>query len=96
MYNIFHFSFGYPKPESLTLSLLEFQIMYLAFFCLFLVIDGFEWIWMGIFYNNIQSILYFLKAPFLVLRFPTMINVINVIYKIAIYVYDTLLYSKCD
>ena len=29
------------------LSLMEFQVRYLALFCLFSVIDGFEWFWVG-------------------------------------------------
>ena len=52
------------------LSLLEFQVRYLAFFLLFSVIDGFDWFWVGIFRKNIQLMLELLKAPFLVLHFP--------------------------
>ena len=35
---------------------------------LFLVIDGFGWFWMGLLNKNIQLMLEFLKAPFLVLH----------------------------
>ena len=51
------------------LSLMEFQVRCLALFLLFSVIDGFEWFWMGSLHKNIQLMLEFLKAPFLVLHF---------------------------
>ena len=51
------------------LSLMEFQVRYLALFLLFLVIDNFEWFWMGSLHKNIKLMLEFLKAPFLVLHF---------------------------
>ena len=51
------------------LSLMEFQVRYLALFLLFSVIDGFEWLWMGSLHKNIQLMLEFLKAPFLMLQF---------------------------
>ena len=51
------------------LSLMEFQVRYLVLFFLFSVIDGFEWFWMGSLHKNIQLMLEFLKAPFLVLHF---------------------------
>ena len=51
------------------LSLMEFQVRYLVFFVLFSVIDGFEWFWMLSLHRNIQLMLEFLKAPFLVLPF---------------------------
>ena len=50
------------------LGLMKFQVGYLALFILFLVIDGFGWFWMSL-YKNIQLLLEFLKAPFLVLHF---------------------------
>ena len=50
------------------LSLMEFQVRYLALFLLFSVIDGFEWFWMESLHKNIQLMLRFLKAPFLVLH----------------------------
>ena len=46
------------------LSLMEFQVRYLALFLLFSVIDDFEWFWMESLHKN-----KFLKAPFLVLHF---------------------------
>ena len=51
------------------LSLMEFQVRYLASFLLFSVIDDFEWFWMGSLHKNIQFMQEFLKAPFLVLHF---------------------------
>ena len=51
------------------LSLMEFQVRYLALFLLFSVIDDFEWFWMESLHNNIQLMREFLKAPFLVLHF---------------------------
>ena len=35
------------------LSLMEFQVRYLIIFCLFLVIDSFQWFWMGNLHKNI-------------------------------------------
>ena len=51
------------------LSPKEFQVRYLALFLLFSVIDNFEWFWMESLHKNIQLMLEFLKAPFLVLHF---------------------------
>ena len=51
------------------LNLIEFQGKYLAVFLLFSVTDGCRWFWMGILHKNIQLMLEFLKAPFLVLHF---------------------------
>ena len=53
----------------INLSLMEFQVRYLALFLLFSVIDDFEWFWMEILHKNIQLMREFLKAPFLVLHF---------------------------
>ena len=44
------------------LSLIEFQVRYMALFLLFSVIDGFGWFWMEKLHRNIQLILEFLKA----------------------------------
>ena len=52
------------------LSLMEFQVRYLALILLFTVIDGFKGFWIESLYKNIQLLLEFLKAPFLVLHFP--------------------------
>ena len=49
--------------------LVEFEVIYLALFLLFLVIDSFEWFWMASLHKNIQLMLEFLKAKFLVLQF---------------------------
>ena len=51
------------------LSLMEFQVRYLALFLLFSVIDGFKWFWMESLHKNIQLMLEFLKASFLVIHF---------------------------
>ena len=51
------------------LSLLDFQVRYLAIFCLFTVIDGFKWFRMGNLHRNIWLIIEFLKAPFLIQHF---------------------------
>ena len=50
-------------------TLMEFQVRYLALFLLFLVIDSFEWFWMGSVHKSIQLMLEFLEAPYLVLHF---------------------------
>ena len=50
-------------------SLMEFQVRYLTLFLLFSVIDGFELFWMEILHKNIQLMLEFFMAPFLVLHF---------------------------
>ena len=52
-----------------SLSLMEFQVRYLALFLLFSVIDSFEWFWMESLHKNIQLMLELLKGPFLVLHF---------------------------
>ena len=70
------------------LSLTEFQVRYLVLFLLFSVIDSFKWFWMGSLHKNIQLMLEFLKAPFLVLHFSyyilmtflTMSSVIKPVY----------------
>ena len=49
------------------LSLTEFQVKYLALFLLFSVISGLQF-WMVNLHKNIQVMLEFLKAPFLVLH----------------------------
>ena len=51
------------------LSLMEFQARYLALFLHFSVIDSFQWFWMGSLHKNIELMLEFLKAPYLVLHF---------------------------
>ena len=52
---------------STNLSLLELQVSHFAFFP-FSVIDGFEWFWLESLHKNIQLMLGFLQAPFLVLH----------------------------
>ena len=48
------------------LSLMKFQVRYLALFIPFSVIDSFKWFWIESLHKNIQLMLEFLKAPFLV------------------------------
>ena len=51
------------------LRLLELQVKYLALFLLFSVNGSFERFWMGSHHRNVQLMLKFLKAPFLILLF---------------------------
>ena len=51
------------------LTLMEFQVRYLALFLLFSAIDGLKWFWMESLHRNIQLMLEFLQGPFLVLHF---------------------------
>ena len=51
------------------LSLMEFQVRYLALFWLFSVKGSFEWFCMESYHKFIREMLEFLKAPFLVLHF---------------------------
>ena len=66
------------------ISLTKFQVRYMALFCLFSLIDGFGWFWMGSLNKNSWLMLGFLKSPLLVLHysyhtlmsFPMMLSVI--------------------
>ena len=51
------------------LSLVEFQVRYLALFFPFSVINSFKRFWMEILHKNIQLMLEFLKGPLLFLHF---------------------------
>ena len=78
---------------------MQFQVRYLALFCLLSVIDGFGWFWMGSLHKNIYLMLEFPKASFLVLHFScnTLMTVPDdVICNIAFYADDTTLYSNFD
>ena len=68
------------------LSVMEFQVRYLALFFLFSGIDDFEWFCMESLHKNIQLLflLYISDLPE------------DVICDIAIYADDNTLYSKCD
>ena len=57
------------KARLLTGFGMQFFFRYLALFLLFSVIDDFKWFWMESLHKNIQLMLEFLKAPFLVLHF---------------------------
>ena len=78
--------------------LVEFEVIYLALFLLFLVIDSFEWFWMASLHKNIQLMLEFLKAPSLILHFSynTLMTFLMMLCDIAIYADDDTFYSKCD
>ena len=75
------------------LSLMEFQVRYLALFLLFSVIDSFKWLWMGSLHKNIQVMLEFFKAPFFVLHssYYTLITVLMVLSVILLYMLMILL-----
>ena len=79
------------------LSLMEFQVRYLALFLLFSVIDDFEWFWMESLHKNIQLMREFLKAPFLVLHFSyyTLMTFLMMLSVILLSMLMVLLYSKC-
>ena len=80
------------------LSFIEFQVRCLTIFCLFSVIDGFEWFWMESLQKNISVMLNFLKAPFLVLHFSHYSFDLpdNIICNIPISTDDTAFYSEYD
>ena len=75
------------------LSLMEFQVRYLALFLLFSVIDDFEWFWMENLHKNIQLMLEFLKAPSLVLHFSyyTLMTFLMMLSVVLLYVLMILL-----
>ena len=80
------------------LGLMKFLVSYLSLFCLFSVIDNFEWIWIWSLLKNIQLMLVFLEASFWVQHFPTTyINeLLDVFCNTAMYADDATLYSKWD
>ena len=69
------------------LSLMEFQVRYLAMFFLFSVIDSIEWFWMESLHKNIHLIMEFLRLHYWSYTFLLYINDLpdNVICNIAIY-----------
>ena len=75
------------------LGLMEFRVRYLALFRLFSLIDGFDWLWMESFLENIQLMQKFLKTFFLQhINDPPYV----VICSTDICDDDTTFYSKCD
>ena len=76
-------------------SLMEFQIRYLALFLLFSVIDCFRSFWMKSRHKNIQLMLEFLKALFLLLHFSyyTLITFLMMLSVILLYMLMMLLPS---
>ena len=80
------------------LSLMDFLVMYLAWFCFFSLIDGFKWFWMVSHQKNIQLMMAFLQTSFLVklFSFCTLAKLPDdVTSNIAIYADDTSLTFKC-
>ena len=72
---------------------MEFQVRYVALFLFFSVIDGLEWFWVRNLHKNIQLMLEFLKAPFLVLHFSyyTLITFLTILSVILLYMLMILL-----
>ena len=68
------------------LSLMEFQVRHLASFLLFSVIDDLESFWMGSLHKNIQLVLEFLKAPFMLQHFSyyTLITFLTILFVILL------------
>ena len=79
------------------LSLMAFQVSYVALLLLISVIDSFEWFWVGSCHKNIQLMLEFFKAPFVVLHFYLLyINDLSDDVICDICAGDKTLYSKYD
>ena len=81
------------------LSLMEFQVRYLALFLLFSVIDSFKCFWMESLYKNIKLMLEFLKAPFLVLHvlyYQLMTCLMTDNISVIVLFMLIILLSKCD
>ena len=81
------------------LSLVEFQVRYLALFLFFSVIGGFGWFWMENLHKNIQLMPEFLKGPFLVLHFSyyTLLTFLMMLSVILLSMLMILLSNlKCD
>ena len=62
------------------------------------VIDGIEWFWMRGLWLNMQLMLDFLKAPFLVLRvsYYTSLTFLMIFSNFVIYADNTIVHSKFD
>ena len=78
------------------LSLMVFQVRYLASFLLFSVIDQFGWFWVESLDTNIQlKLVEFLKSPLLVLHFSyyILITFLMMLCRITKYCDDTTLLS---
>ena len=74
------------------------QIFGLISYFSVIMIDSFKWFWMASLHKNIQLILYFLKAPFLVLHlsYYTLMTFLMMLSVILLSMLMILLYSKCD
>ena len=79
-------------------SLIEFQVRYLALFHLFSVIDSFKLFWIESLHKNTQLMLKFLKAPFLVQHFTyyTLMTFLMMLSVIVLSLLMILLSTKCD
>ena len=77
---------------------MAFQVSYMALLLLISVIDAFEWFWMGSCHKNIQLMLEFFKAPFLVLHFSYLLYINDLSDDVIcdICAGDKTLYSKYD
>ena len=78
------------------LSLMEYQVRYLVLFLLFSVIDSCDWFWMESLHKNIQFMLEFLKAPFLVLHFSYYTLMTFLMLSVILLSILMILLSKCD
>ena len=75
-----------------SLSLMKFQVRYLALLLLFPVVDGFEWFWMESVPKNSQLMLVFFKAPFLYISCYTLM-IFLIIILIMLSVLIVILYT---
>ena len=67
------------SSSSTNVSLMESEIKYLALFFLFSVIGSFEWFWMKSYHKNIQLMLVFLKATFLMMLSVILLSMLMIL-----------------